>query len=524
MTLKGLYNVYLVLASFSSVHAATVNSTKVIEKDVIIIGGGAAGSHAAFRLQHDYNKSIVLIEKESILGGHVDTYIDTSTTPPTPREYGVQVYFPYLDGLDFISRFNLTLLPGLGPRGSTTARNIDFSTGLELPSNYTGPDPSSITSAIIRFHNLMVSQGWDKMTEPGFWNLPPGPQIPEDLLLPIGEFAKKWNVTEALPRMYESTGGGPASRHRNFTDLLTLTFLQSFSPAWMKVLYGQVGMYHIQGGNQLLYNAIHARLGAENVLLNSLVSSVRRPAENADDKRDIEVTITTTSPSTSPSPSDSSSTNKATITSTTTIIRARKLLLAIPPTRENLAPFDLDSLESNLFSRAKYGRYGTAIVSSPVLPRGYELHNTPILAAIDPNKPFINEPHVLEFASYGNDSKLFSIGTSGSGLGYGEFDEREATKVAQESLERMVDAGTVKVPDGKQPGGDQKLKVVEYSDHGPGGFGVSAEEMKGGWMEKMYGLQGKRGTWYTGNAIAIDFSTQLWKMNDEVLRRMLDSW
>lgn len=265
----------------------------------------------------------------------------------------------------------------------------------------------------------------------------------------------------------------------------------------MKVLYGEVGMYHIQGGNQLLYEAIYARLGAaENVLLNSLVSSVRRP-ENADDKRDIEVTIKTTT---------LSSTTRNT---TTTIIRARNLLLAIPPTRENLAPFDLDSLESHLFSRAEYGRYGTAIVSSPVLPRGYELHNTPILAAIDPNKPFINEPHVLEFASYGNDSDLFSIGTSGSGLAYGEFDERAATKVAQKSLERMVDAGTVKVPDGKEGGGDKKLKVVEYLDHGPGGFGVSAEEMKAGWMEKVYGLQGKRGTWYTGNAIAIDFSTQL---------------
>ncbi|KAK3493651.1 hypothetical protein B0T13DRAFT_314583 [Neurospora crassa] len=516
MTFKGLYKVFLVVASFSSVHAATVNSPKVIERDVIIIGGGAAGSHAAFRLQQDHNKSIILIEKESILGGHVDTYLDTSTTPPTPREYGVQVYFPYLDGLDFISRFNLTLLPGLGPRGSTTTRNIDFSTGLELPANYTGPDPSSTTSAIIRFHNLMVSQGWDKMIEPGFWNLPPGPQIPEDLLLPIGEFAKKWNVTEALPRMYESTGGGPASRHRTFTDLLTLTFLQSFSPAWMKVLYGQVGMYHIQGGNQLLYEAIHARLGAaENVLLNSVVSSVRRPAENADDKRgDIQVTITTRASPLSRKPT------------TTTIIRAKNLLLAIPPTHENLAPFDLDSLESDLFDRAKYGRYGTAIVSSPLLPRGYKLHNTPILAAIDPiNKPFINEPHVLEFASYGNDSDLFSIGTSGSGLGYGEFDEREAIKVAQKSLERMVDAGTVKIPDGNlKKGGGEKLKVVEYSDHGPGGFGVSSEEMKGGWMEKMYGLQGRRGTWYTGNAIAIDFSTQLWKMNDEVLRRMLESW
>lgn len=343
------------------------------------------------------------------------------------------------------------------------------------------------------------------MVEPGFWNLPPGPQIPEDLLLPIGEFAKKWNVTEALPRMYESTGGGPAARHKNFEDSLTLTFLQSFSPAWMKVFFGQAGMFHIEGGNQLLYNAIHAQLGVENVLTSSVVSSVRRP-EREGDKRGIEVTVRST----------------ASGRPTTTTIRAKKILLAIPPTRENLSPFDLNREETDLFRRPRYGRYGTAIVTAPALPRGYELHNTPILAASDPNKPFINEPHILEFSSYGNDSALFSIGTSGSGLSYGEFDERQAIKVAQESLDRMVAAGTVKNVGGKK--GDTKLKVLEYSDHGPGGFGVTAEEMKAGWMEKVYGLQGKRGTWYTGNAIAIDFSTQLWKMNDEVLKRMLESW
>lgn len=67
MTFKRLYKVYLVVTSFSSVHAASVNTPKVIDRDVIIIGGGAAGSHAAFRLQQDYNKSVILIEKQSIL-------------------------------------------------------------------------------------------------------------------------------------------------------------------------------------------------------------------------------------------------------------------------------------------------------------------------------------------------------------------------------------------------------------------------------------------------------------------------
>jgi hypothetical protein len=40
---------------------------KVIDKDVVIIGGGASGSHAAVRLREDFGKSIVLIEKQNRL-------------------------------------------------------------------------------------------------------------------------------------------------------------------------------------------------------------------------------------------------------------------------------------------------------------------------------------------------------------------------------------------------------------------------------------------------------------------------
>lgn len=42
-------------------------NTSVITKDVIIIGGGAGGAHAAVRLLRDMGQSIVLIEQQSIL-------------------------------------------------------------------------------------------------------------------------------------------------------------------------------------------------------------------------------------------------------------------------------------------------------------------------------------------------------------------------------------------------------------------------------------------------------------------------
>ena len=48
-------------------------SADVIERDVAIIGGGSAGTYSAVRLK-DMGKSVVVIEKDVILGGQTDTY------------------------------------------------------------------------------------------------------------------------------------------------------------------------------------------------------------------------------------------------------------------------------------------------------------------------------------------------------------------------------------------------------------------------------------------------------------------
>lgn len=50
--------------------SVTSQNTTVITKDVIIIGGGAGGAHAAVRLMRDMGQNIVLIEQQSILVSH----------------------------------------------------------------------------------------------------------------------------------------------------------------------------------------------------------------------------------------------------------------------------------------------------------------------------------------------------------------------------------------------------------------------------------------------------------------------
>jgi predicted NAD/FAD-binding protein len=73
-----------------------------ITRDVCIIGGGSGGTYPAIRLQQ-MGKSVVVVEKEAVLGGHTNTYIDPVTGAPV--DYGVAVwedipvvqnYFAYL--------------------------------------------------------------------------------------------------------------------------------------------------------------------------------------------------------------------------------------------------------------------------------------------------------------------------------------------------------------------------------------------------------------------------------------------
>lgn len=47
---------------------------ETIETDVLVIGGGSAGTYGAIRL-HDAGKSVVVVEATGKLGGHAQTYV-----------------------------------------------------------------------------------------------------------------------------------------------------------------------------------------------------------------------------------------------------------------------------------------------------------------------------------------------------------------------------------------------------------------------------------------------------------------
>src|SRR5277367_5498694 len=85
-----------------------------ITVDVCIIGGGATGTYAAVRLQEDYGKSVIVVEKTGRLGGHTETYFATGAPPPftgAPVDFGVQAWIASDLTTNFFGRFNVTLSP-----------------------------------------------------------------------------------------------------------------------------------------------------------------------------------------------------------------------------------------------------------------------------------------------------------------------------------------------------------------------------------------------------------------------------
>ena len=65
-------------------------SKDVITRDVAVIGGGSTGTYAAVNLQN-LGKSIALVEKENVLGGHTNTYRDPATGVAV--DYGLQAFW-----------------------------------------------------------------------------------------------------------------------------------------------------------------------------------------------------------------------------------------------------------------------------------------------------------------------------------------------------------------------------------------------------------------------------------------------
>ena len=409
-----------------------------------------------------------------IKGGHVATYKDPATG--IPYDYGVYSYLDYGPSKDFFARFNVRTSPPT--QISVNSTYVDFTSG-KIVSDYVPPTAGARTAALTKY--LELCELYEKILLPGFWDFPSSNQIPEDLLLDFGEFAKKHGIEAAVPQIVSVSGLGVGTPITS----TTLYVMQAFgAPMARAILQGQ-SFVPASRNNSELYSHITQLLGRD-VLYSSQVVEAERSVDG------ISVVI--------------SSTDRK-----LTFIQAKRLLISFEPTLENLKPFGLDVSESSVFSKWEYSNTYASIVSHPSLPQNGSLVNTPIAAAPSNYLTMPQLPYLDKFNYIGPPGFRALMGVNRT------FNSFEAKSVVEHALETLIEAQTV-----PRPLENVSLKWVSFSDHGPMHLRVGKEELRKGFIQNLYELQGRNGTWYTGAAWSAQFTGVVWAFTETVLGKLLE--
>ncbi|KAM0190657.1 hypothetical protein ACHAPA_009809 [Fusarium lateritium] len=442
------------------------NNTLVesIDTDVVIIGGGASGTYAAVRLRDDYGIRVTVIEEKSKLGGHADAVMIRGI----PVNLGLMAYLDRKTTKDFFARFDIPLVDIAFPSDEeTTFLNVDLTTGAPVDPAPLG-DPMQ---ALAVYFGLCLE--YYPYLKDGYSLPPPGPAL-DDLSMPFGAFLKKYNIEAAIPIMRQLlTYGDALSTPTLFMmgcfGLPQLTALNPASTESMK--------FPATGNTLSLFEAALAHLG-DDVLLNSTIAEITR------DHDDCPVTI------------------KVKIEGHCKTVRAKRMLVTIPPTLKILGWLDLRPEEINLFEKWNWETLYVGAVENT----GLKSNIFSVLGlSSDPELPFYpKRPFVQTYMS-----------TNLPGLYTARVIGEEGLK--SDDAQRLLLDGITKM------GGNPDAKVVAFGVHNPTCLVVSGEELRNGFFEKLYSLQGRTSTWWTGLAWAPDYSSILWDFTETLLPQIVNS-
>jgi hypothetical protein len=405
----------------------------------------------------------------------VNTYV--SKTGAT-YDYGVQTFLNVSKATDFFTRFNIPIGSGSSPLALTT-EYIDFNTGKTV--EFVPPTFDKQIAAIAKLFEIIAP--WESMLRPGYWNFPKPSDIPADLLIPFGEFLTKHGLEDGAPIIYVSTGLGVG----NMSDVTTMFALQSFGWDMARGLTGQMGLFTpTSGGNQVLYDAVAEDLGDDVLYTSTVINSQRT---------DSGVFLTVRNQK----------------TDKITIIIARRLLVAIEPTDDNVKSLDLSRFERDTLAKFTYSNEFTGLVDNAVFNSSYTYSNLPSAAAPDHTLVFQAEPMVASF-EYTGLEHLFRVMVIGNTTSTAD----EAKALAQKSFDTLVESGHL-----SKSGESEKLSWAAFSTHGAMHARVTVDQVKSGLFQDLYKLQGARSTWWTGGAFSANFQTQLWEFDEGLIPKTM---
>ncbi|CAM6073856.1 unnamed protein product [Sphagnum tenellum] len=194
-------------SQYSDLKLQDYNFSDVITRDVCIVGGGSTGTYAATRLR-DLGKSVVVVEHKDRMGGHTQTY----THPQTERtvDFGKQAFHNLDIVKNYFNRFNIPLVTVNATSSGVTSTSVDLRAGKEV----VGYVPSDPTAALVGYAAQLAKYPY---LETGYNLTYP---VPEDLLLPFGEFVTKYSLQGVVRLIFENVQG--------VGDLLNLLTLYVF--------------------------------------------------------------------------------------------------------------------------------------------------------------------------------------------------------------------------------------------------------------------------------------------------------
>ncbi|KAL4733643.1 hypothetical protein BDV11DRAFT_199681 [Aspergillus similis] len=444
--------------------AAAFKAQDTIDRDVVILGGGATGTFAAVQLR-EQGHTVALVEQKSRLGGHAETlYL------PNGRyvNYGVEGYFNNEITKDFFAQLDVDYEPLLP--GAILTQHVNLRTGERvLP----GSELLTTTAAALLYRGAI--EQFDYLAQ-GLYDLPE--EVPEILLRPFREFVDKyalWGAVDLIFTFAENVG--------NMLDRPTLYVIQYFGIPHIDALLNG-GYIRPKNGTDVLFDKAANYIDeASNIFYDSTAVQTTR------DETGVEVVI------------------QNALTGAQSLIRAKKLLIAFPPVLEKLAGFDLTEQESALFAKWSYVNYYAAVMTNTAIPDNFNILNT------DP----ANQPGSLPTTPF-NWAFEYS-GVPGYFMnkivGDANLTEAEARALIIDEVKRMSSAGTFQLKDGQEP------EIAAFASHSPETLMVSVEDVKEGFYKKLYGLQGQASTFYTGYTFCTDYSTVLWNYTSGIVDRIV---
>ncbi|PWY94531.1 putative FAD dependent oxidoreductase [Aspergillus sclerotioniger CBS 115572] len=454
---------FLSLASATGAMAAAIHTRNqfdasayaaddIIERDFAIIGGGAAGTYAAVSLA-DQNHTFTLVEISDRLGGHTRTFHDPATGASV--DFGVQIHLDVPIVQDFFTRLNSSLaaveLSSFG-----TPKYYDFTKQVALPNHTAGTMQSDYVTLLNKYPYV------DDLV-----NLPDS--VPSDLLLAWPEFAQKHNLSQGSTEAglaWPATPGDPLST----TALAILN-----DGNHIELAEDEGGAVHnANNDNSQIYTNALAEF-QPHILLNSSIVAAQRGLN-----RSSGVQLVASTPE-----------GKK-------LIKAKQLILAMPPVLDNTKSFNLDTTENSILGKLSGKYYYGGVVNNTGLEEGIAYTNVGV------DRPYnaASLPGVVEIAP-----------SAYSGYQFYWYNTEVAT--TQEEVQAAAKS-TIQWLQTQNNVTTSEPNFLDYQDFSPFHLSPPNEDVEDGWYTKMKGLQGHRNTWYISSLFVVG-STQVWNSTNILL-------